>query len=57
MTGLIVDDYSISYKNYDWIQYNDKDLGEKNQKLKIYACDEEPDRSYWADEDDNLRLA
>ena len=58
MTGLIVDEYSVSYEDFygNWIHLTDKDLGEKNQKLKIYACDEEPDFG-WADEDDYLRFA
>ena len=38
MTGFIVDEYEITYEDYD------EDFI-SNDKLKIYACDEQPDLS------------
>ena len=43
VTGFIVDHYEINYEDYDGDFIS-------NDKLKIYACDEEPvkdDNSFW----------
>ena len=45
LVGLIIDEYKVDYidENDDNIPLNDKDIAEMHLKMKIYACDEEPD--------------